>query len=60
MAKQVLVEVYNGMNEVRREILNGIPSASSTIQAGLNAPEALIEIKAVAAVPLRTARPIAG
>jgi reactive intermediate/imine deaminase len=45
---------YDGMNEVRREVLGGIQFASSTIQAALNAPEALIEVEAVAAVPLRS------
>jgi 2-iminobutanoate/2-iminopropanoate deaminase len=43
---------YAAMNEVRREMLDGIPFASSTVQTGLNAPEALIEVEAVAAVPL--------
>jgi 2-iminobutanoate/2-iminopropanoate deaminase len=42
---------YDGMNEVRREMLSGIPFASSTVQAGLHAGEAMIEIEAVAAVP---------
>lgn len=41
---------YNAMNEVRREVLDGIPFASSTVQAMLNAPEALIEIEAIAFV----------
>ena len=44
------------MNEVRREMLAGIPFASSTVQAGLNAADALVEIEAVAAVPLDAAR----
>jgi 2-iminobutanoate/2-iminopropanoate deaminase len=43
---------YDGMNEVRREVLGAIEFASSTIQAGLNAADALVEIEAVAAVPL--------
>ncbi len=41
---------YAGMNEVRREMLEGIAFASSTVQAALNAPEALVEIEAVAFV----------
>jgi reactive intermediate/imine deaminase len=41
---------YAGMNEVRREILAQVPFASSTVQAALNAPEALVEIEAVAFV----------
>mgnify|MGYP000955014472 CR=1 FL=1 len=41
---------YDGMNEVRRQMLDGIAFASSTVQAGLNAPEALVEIEAVAFV----------
>ena len=48
---------YSGMNAVRNEMLAGIPFASSTIQAALNAPGALIEIEAVANVPAATARP---
>ena len=47
---------YDGMNEVRREMLSGIPFASSTVQAGLNAADALVEIEAVAAVSLDAAR----
>jgi reactive intermediate/imine deaminase len=47
---------YEGMNEVRREMLSGIPFASSTVQTGLNAADALIEIEAVAAVPLDAAK----
>lgn len=43
---------YAAMNEVRRELLNGIEFASSTVQVGLNAPDALIEVEAVAAIPL--------
>lgn len=39
---------YAGMNEVRREMLDGIAFASSTVQAALNAPDALVEIEAVA------------
>jgi 2-iminobutanoate/2-iminopropanoate deaminase len=42
---------YTTMNEVRRELLQGIDFVSSTVQVGLNAPEALIEVEAVAAVP---------
>ena len=41
---------YPAMNEVRREVLADIPFASSTVQAQLNAPEALVEIEAVAFV----------
>lgn len=41
---------YAGMNEVRREVLAQVPFASSTVQAALNAPEALVEIEAVAFV----------
>ena len=41
---------YTGMNEVRRAVLTGIPFASSTVQAQLNAPDALVEIEAVAFV----------
>jgi 2-iminobutanoate/2-iminopropanoate deaminase len=41
---------YAGMNEVRREVLAEVTFASSTIQAQLNAPEALVEIEAVAFV----------
>lgn len=41
---------YAAMNEVRREMLAGIPFASSTVQASLNAPAALVEIEAVAFV----------
>src|SRR5262245_18885288 len=48
--------VYEGMNEVRREMLSGIPFASSTVQTGLNAAEALVEIEAVAAVSLNAAK----
>lgn len=46
---------YEGMNETRREVLGGITFASSTVRVGLNAPGALIEIEAVAAVPLQSA-----
>lgn len=42
---------YAGMNEVRNELLQGIPFASSTVQAGLNAADALVEVEAVAAIP---------
>lgn len=41
---------YAAMNEVRRDILAGIDFASSTVQVGLNAADALIEVEAVAAV----------
>jgi len=41
---------YAAMNEVRREVLADVPFASSTVQAQLNAPEALVEIEAVAFV----------
>lgn len=44
---------YVGMNEVRREMLEGIPLASSTVEAGLNDSNALIEIEAVAVVSRR-------
>ena len=41
---------YAGMNEVRREVLADVAFASSTVQAQLNAPQALVEIEAVAFV----------
>ena len=41
---------YAAMNEVRREVLGAVAFASSTVQAQLNAPEALVEIEAVAFV----------
>lgn len=41
---------YADMNEVRRSVLANIAFASSTIQAQLNAREALVEIEAVAFV----------
>ena len=41
---------YDGMNEIRQEVLNDIDFASSTVKISLNNPEALIEIEAVAAV----------
>lgn len=44
---------YDAMNEVRNELLNGIAFASSTVQAGLHAAGAMIEVEAVAAVPHR-------
>ena len=44
---------YAAMNEVRREMLDGIAFASSTVQVGLNEKAALLEIEAVAAIPLR-------
>lgn len=43
---------YAAMNDVRRELLAGIEFASSTVMVGLNAADALIEVEAVAAVPL--------
>ncbi len=47
---------YAAMNEVRRKMLAGIAFASSTVQAQLNAPEALIEIEAVAFVSAKAGR----
>jgi 2-iminobutanoate/2-iminopropanoate deaminase len=44
---------YDGMNEVRREVFAGVPFASSTVQAQLNAAQALVEIEAVALVGAR-------
>ena len=44
---------YAAMNEVRREMLDGIAFASSTVQVGLNEKAALLEIEAVAAISLR-------
>jgi 2-iminobutanoate/2-iminopropanoate deaminase len=41
---------YAAMNEVRREVLADVAFASSTVQAQLNAPDALVEIEAVAFV----------
>jgi enamine deaminase RidA (YjgF/YER057c/UK114 family) len=41
---------YASMNEVRREVLGAVAFASSTVQAQLNAPQALVEIEAVAFV----------
>jgi 2-iminobutanoate/2-iminopropanoate deaminase len=41
---------YVGMNEIRREMLDGIDFASSTVKVVLNDPDALIEIEAVASV----------
>lgn len=41
---------YAAMNEVRRSVLANIAFASSTVQAQLNAPQALVEIEAVACV----------
>ncbi|MBM3775855.1 MAG: RidA family protein [Acidobacteria bacterium] len=41
---------YAAMNEVRRSVLAETVFASSTVQAQLNAPQALIEIEAVAFV----------
>ena len=45
---------YTAMNDVRREVLSGIEFASSTVMVGLNAPEALIEVEAVGAIPVGT------
>ena len=41
---------YEGMNEVRREVLADVAFASSTVQAQLNAAGALVEIEAQAFV----------
>ena len=41
---------YDGMNEIRQEVLNDIDFVSSTVKVSLNNPEALIEIEAVASV----------
>ena len=41
---------YVGMNAIRREMLDGIDFASSTVKVVLNDPDALIEIEAVASV----------
>jgi 2-iminobutanoate/2-iminopropanoate deaminase len=41
---------YDGMNEVRREMLAGCHFASATVQAKLHADDALIEIEAIAAI----------
>ena len=41
---------YDGMNEIRQEVLNDIDFASSTVKVSLNNPKALIEIEAVASV----------
>ena len=41
---------YDGMNEIRQEVLNDIDFGSSTVKVSLNNPEALIEIEAVASV----------
>ena len=43
------------MNDVRREMLDGIAFASSTVQVGLNEKLALLEIEAVAAIPIARA-----
>lgn len=43
---------YAAMNDVRRELLTSVDFASSTVQVALNAPEALIEVEAVAALKL--------
>jgi len=47
---------YAAMNDVRREMLSGIEFASSTVMVGLNAPEALIEVEAVGAVPIAASK----
>jgi hypothetical protein len=47
---------YAAMNEARRKMLSGIAFASSTVQAQLNAPQALIEIEAVAFVSVTNGR----
>jgi 2-iminobutanoate/2-iminopropanoate deaminase len=45
------LENYNGMNEIREEVLNDIDFASSTVQVvALNEADALIEIEAVASI----------
>ena len=41
---------YDGMNEVRIEMLAGIPFASTTVEARLHSADALVEIEAVAVV----------
>ena len=41
---------YAGMNEVRRDMLSDLSFVSTTVQAALNAPEALVEIEAMALV----------
>jgi reactive intermediate/imine deaminase len=41
---------YDGMNEVRREMLTDCTFASATVQAQLHADDALIEIEAIAAI----------
>ena len=46
---------YAAMNDVRREMLDGIAFASSTVQVGLNEKLALLEIEAVAAIPIARA-----
>jgi 2-iminobutanoate/2-iminopropanoate deaminase len=43
---------YEGMNATRRDMLDGVSFASSTVQSGLNAADAMVEIEAVAAVPI--------
>ena len=48
---------YAAMNEVRREVLAQVAFASSTVQAQLNAAQALIEIEAVASVPAAVSVP---
>jgi 2-iminobutanoate/2-iminopropanoate deaminase len=44
---------YAAMNAVRSELLRGASFASTTVQAGFFAQDALIEIEALAAIPLR-------
>lgn len=39
-----------GMNEVRHEVLGEVTFASTTVQALLNAPDALVDIEAMAFV----------
>ena len=41
---------YEAMHAVRREMLHGVAFASSTVQAPLMNPDALVEIEAVAAI----------
>lgn len=44
---------YAAMNAVRRELLGGATFASTAVQAGFFEESALVEIEAVAAVPVR-------
>ena len=41
---------YDGMNEVRRQLLEGVPFVSTTIYCRLAEPRALVEIDAIATV----------